>query len=103
MIKINRTSPEKAEFLKGLTVVDGSVKSLYFIGKLPEERIPTVSIVGTRKPTAYGKEVAYKLAYDLAARGVVIVSGLALGIDSIAHRAALDAGGTTIAVLPNGL
>lgn len=62
-----------------------------------------MAIVGTRKPSGYGKEVTHQLAYDLARRGVVIVSGLALGVDSLAHRAALEAGGTTIAVLANGL
>lgn len=103
MIKINRLSPEKTNFLKELPELDKSIKSLYLIGKLPETRIPTVSIVGTRKPTTYGKEVVYRIAYDLAAKGVVIVSGLALGIDSIAHKAALDARGTTIAILPGGL
>ena len=73
------------------------------MGKLPSERKPTVAIVGTRKPTTYGKEVTHKLAYELASRGVIIVSGLALGVDGLAHRAALEAGGTTIAVLGNGL
>lgn len=77
--------------------------TLYYIGNLPAERKPTVAIVGTRKPTAYGKEVTAQLATDLARRGVVIVSGMALGVDGIAHRAALDAGGTTIAVQGNGL
>lgn len=73
------------------------------MGNLPAERRPAVAIVGTRKPTTYGKEVAYRLSYELARQGVVIISGLALGIDGIAHQAALDAGGTTIAVLPTGL
>jgi DNA processing protein len=62
-----------------------------------------VAIVGTRKPTSYGKEVAHKLAYDLAKRGVVVISGLALGIDSIAHKATIEAGGKTIAVLANSV
>lgn len=76
---------------------------LYYIGELPETRLPTVAIVGTRKPTAYGKEVAHQLAFELSQQGVVIVSGLAFGIDSIAHRAALEAGGITLAVLGNSL
>ena len=62
-----------------------------------------MAIIGSRKPTAYGKDVTYKLAYDLAKSGVVIVSGLAYGIDAEAHTAALEAGGKTIAVMANGL
>lgn len=76
---------------------------LYIAGKLPTERIPAIAIIGSRKPTAYGKEVTYRLAYDLAKRGVIIISGLAYGIDAIAHQAAIDAGGTTIAVMAQGL
>lgn len=78
-------------------------KTLYFAGKLPDSRIPTVAIVGTRKPTSYGKEVTTTIASDLARHGVVIVSGLAYGVDALAHRAALEVNGTTIAVLANGL
>ena len=78
-------------------------KKIYFSGKLPTERRPTVAIIGSRKPTSYGKEVTYQLAYELAQHGIIIVSGLAFGVDAIAHRAALEANGTTIAVLANGL
>lgn len=73
------------------------------MGRLPETVKPTVAIVGSRKPTSYGREVAQRISYDLAQAGVIIVSGLALGIDGVAHRGALEAGGTTIAVLGNGL
>lgn len=73
------------------------------MGKLPEQRKPTVAIVGTRKPTSYGREVTQRFSYELASRGVVIVSGLALGVDGIAHTSALEADGTTLAVLGNGL
>lgn len=78
-------------------------KKLYYMGTLPVERRPTIAIVGTRKPTAYGTEVTTRLATDLARKGIVIVSGMALGVDGIAHRAAMEAGGTTIAVQGNGL
>ncbi len=79
-------------------------KELWIRGQLPEhtdekDRPKTVAIVGARRSTDYGETIAYKLAYDLAKCGVVIVSGMAYGIDSCAHRGCLDAGGVTIAVL----
>ncbi len=102
-MKINTISPQDSKYLQIITTIAIPPKKLHFIGKIPDKRIPTVAIVGSRKPTAYGKEVTYQLAFDIAKRGVVIVSGLALGVDAIAHRAALDAGGKTLAVLANGV
>ena len=102
-MKINKISPDENDFTKILTSVNPKPQALYYIGTLPNKRQPTITIVGTRKPTKYGQEVTHRLAYELARRGVTIVSGLALGIDGIAHRAALEAGGTTLAVLANGL
>lgn len=102
-MKINQISPQDNKFLQITGNIPLMPKRLYYIGNLPTERCPTVAIVGTRKPTAYGAEVTTQLATDLARRGVIIVSGLALGTDAIAHRATLDAGGTTLAVLANGL
>jgi DNA processing protein len=64
---------------------------------------PCVTVVGSRKITPYGREVTERLVTGLARAGVVIISGLALGVDAIAHRAALDVNGSTIAVLPTSL
>ena len=64
---------------------------------------PAVAIVGSRAATAYGRAIARRLACDLAAQGVVVVSGLAHGIDAAAHAGALEAGGATLAVLPGGI
>lgn len=101
--KINRQSIGISGFTSVLNHYEGMPQELFVAGTLPAERKATVAIIGSRKPTPYGKEVTHKLAYELAKRGVVIVSGLAYGIDAIAHEAALDAGGTTVAVMANGL
>ena len=76
---------------------------LYLRGDLRPEDERSVAVVGTRRATAYGREAASTLTRDLARNGVTIVSGLALGIDAIAHRTALDMGGRTVAVFANGL
>jgi len=76
---------------------------LYALGRLEVLSAPLLAIVGTRRPTPYGVNVATQLARDLAARGVTIVSGFARGIDAAAHRGALEAKGTTVAVLGTGL
>lgn len=102
-MKINRILPDDDPYLQIISSIAHKPKALYVIGKLPTKRRPTVAIVGTRKPTAYGREVAHQLAYDLAQKGIIVISGLALGTDAIAHRGALEAGGTTLAVLANGL
>lgn len=102
-MKINEITPDKHKFLQITCNIPKPPKKLYYIGELPPSRTPTVAIVGTRKPTAYGIEVTNRLAYDLASKGVIIISGLALGVDATAHKTALDAHGTTLAVLPCGL
>ncbi|WP_169713504.1 DNA-processing protein DprA [Paludifilum halophilum] len=64
---------------------------------------PCLAVVGTRKPSSYGKQATHSLSENLAAQGWVIVSGMAAGVDGEAHRAALDAGGKTVAVLGSGV
>jgi DNA processing protein len=76
---------------------------LYVRGDVTQLARHAVAVVGTRRPTAYGSSVAHRLASDLAGRGLVIVSGLARGVDSAAHRGALEAKGKTVAVLGCGV
>jgi DNA processing protein len=76
---------------------------LWTRGVLPALDRPAVAIVGSRAASPHGLSVAERLAADLAARGVVVVSGLARGVDSAAHRGALAGGGITVAVLGSGL
>lgn len=76
---------------------------LFVRGSTSAFRQNSVAIVGTRQPSSYGHDVTQRLASDLAQRHLCIVSGLALGIDTIAHHSALDVNGATIAVLPSGV
>ncbi len=76
---------------------------LYMRGEMGAFELPCVAIVGTRRPTLYGLQMAEGLAADLAHRGIATVSGMARGIDAAAHRGCLDAGGRTIAVFGCGV
>lgn len=77
---------------------------LYCRGELPAfQNQLCVAIVGTRRMSEYGRSMAYKIAYELAMAGVIVVSGMALGIDSVAASAAIEAGGKTVAILGGGI
>jgi len=77
---------------------------IYYLGNLPSNNQNlTISIVGTRKATSYGKEIALEFARELSRNGIKIVSGLALGIDSESHKGTLEGGGVTLAVLGSSL
>ena len=92
-----------AEYPSRLKKIYDPPPVLFVKGSLLPEDQRSVTIVGTRRATAYGREAAAHLSADLARTSVTIVSGLARGIDAIAHRTALEAGGRTIAVLANGV
>jgi DNA processing protein len=76
---------------------------LYARGRLDALERPAVAVVGTRKPTVYGLQMAQGLGSDLAGRGIAVVSGLARGIDASAHRGCIEGGGSTVAVLGCGI
>ena len=102
-MKINNILPDDSKYLQRLNDIDKKPQALYYAGELPTERRPTVAIVGIRKPTRYGIEVTTRFASELAQQGIIIVSGLAYGVDALAHKACLEVGGTTLAVLANQL
>jgi len=76
---------------------------LYCKGKYMDFSKPAIAIIGSRNPTSYGRQMAQKLAFQLASAGVIIISGLARGIDTMAHLGALEAKGTTIGVIGSGI
>lgn len=77
---------------------------LYYVGEIPDfDKRLSLSIVGTRKMSEYGKQTAYRISYELAAADVMIVSGMALGIDGVASCGAIEGGGKCIAVLGSGI
>jgi DNA processing protein len=86
-----------------LREIDDAPRLLYARGAWTGDDDWSVAIVGTRRATAYGRQAAAEFARGLAANRVTVVSGLARGIDTLAHRAALDAGGRTVAVFASGL
>lgn len=102
MQNIKKIAPQDNKFLHRLADIDNPAKCLWYVGTLPDRR-PTVAVVGSRKPTTYGRAVSQQIVSELARHDVIVVSGLAIGHDGLAHRACLDAGGATIAVIGNGL
>jgi len=86
-----------------LAEINDPPHTLFVRGNLPKDKLPTLAVVGTRHCTGYGRQICRELVEILAGQGMVIVSGLALGIDGIAHESALKANGITVAVLGSGI
>ncbi len=101
---IQNIKPVSAAFPERLKTIVDPPANLFVMGDLGSLlTLPTLAVIGSRRVTAYGRQVTDHLTRELAGQGVVIISGLAIGVDGLAHQAALDAGGKTIAVLPGGL
>lgn len=94
---------DNADYPPRLRTIHDPPPLFYLQGEILPQDEWAVAVVGTRSPRPYGKQMAEEIASDLARSGITVVSGLARGIDSLAHRAALDAGGRTIAVLGSGM
>jgi DNA processing protein len=94
---------EHREYPRLLTEASGRPTVLYIRGQLVPGDDRSVGIVGTRRSTTYGKNVTERIAEELAVAAVTVVSGLARGIDAVAHHIALESGGRTVAVLGSGV
>jgi DNA processing protein len=103
-MKVKLITNNHSSFPTKLRNMHSKPSGLYVLGDVsPLDDQPVVSIVGSRAVTPYGRQITTQLAYELASRGVAIVSGLALGVDALAHQAAIEAGGYTAAVLPSAV
>jgi DNA processing protein len=100
---INILTWEDENYPRRLKDIDQPPPVLYLRGDLTPGDEWAVAIVGTRRITSYGRQVTEEVASTLARNGVTVVSGLARGVDAVAHQAALNAGGRTLAVLGNGV
>lgn len=90
------------DYPQQLKDISGAPIALYCLGGLTKEDACSIAIVGSRRASVYGLNSAFKFAADLAQSGITVVSGLARGVDTYAHRGALKAGGRTLAVLGSG-
>ena len=101
--EISLTTLEEADYPETLRWIPEPPPVLYIWGTLRHEDSLAVAVVGSRKPSPYGQLAAQRLSTELAHYGFTVVSGLARGVDSLAHHGALQAGGRTIAVLGSGI
>lgn len=100
IIFVRKNDPDYPERLRHIQVPP---EQLFYIGRIPSKERVAVGIVGARECTPYGRDMARLFGYKLAKAGVIVVSGMAKGVDGWAHRGALEAGGETVAVLGCGV
>lgn len=103
MANIKIVKNTDSEYSKLLKKIKRPPELLYCLGDTVLFNSPCIAVVGTRKPTEYGKWCTYNIVKSLVMRGHTIVSGMASGIDEMAHRTALELGGKTIAVMGTGI
>ena len=102
-LPIKKINQGEKDFPPLLGEIPGCPEQIFYMGKLPAAGEIMIAIVGTRKATGEGFRLAKEIGRDLARTGIVVVSGLAFGVDSAAHEGAILGNGKTVAVLPNGL
>lgn len=102
-LSIKVVTKDESNYPENLRELDNAPAVLYVKGDFKASDVNSVAVVGSRKMTSYGREVTENFSSELASLGVTIVSGLARGVDTVAHEATLEANGRTIAVLGCGL
>jgi DNA processing protein len=102
-METRKIHPDHQEYPSALKEIHNPPQELYIKGEIKNQDKVAIAVVGTRKFSRYGKQVAFDIAGKLAKLGITIVSGLARGIDTFAHQAALENNGRTIAVLGSGM
>lgn len=100
---ISYTYCQAADFPRRLTEIPDPPFGLFYKGRLPSDTVPAVAVIGARKCSEYGRCMAEQFAAGFAARGINVISGMAMGIDGISQSAALKAGGSSYAVLGGGV
>lgn len=101
--KIHIVSVEEEDYPSRLRNVHNAPYLLYYYGRLPQEEVPTVAVVGARMCSDYGRRNAELFGRELSLRGIQVISGMASGIDSIAQKAAMETGGRSFGILGSGV
>lgn len=103
MAEIKEVKITDKDYPESIKTLSDAPKILYYSGILPTKDEICVAVVGTRRPSSYGEQVAYQITGELVNSGITIVSGLAPGVDTFAHKACVERGKRTIAVLGSGI